>query len=299
MSFLLKKILNSGIRKRIFIERLAEPLHLNLISFFVLLFGNIENKIKYDLIVRQHHAYCLLEAAKAAKKMGLKKIVVIEFGVASGGGLLNIIKITDKIEKYLGIKFQIFGMDTGKGMPKPINYKDHPEYYSEGDFQMNLEALKDKLPKNVELIIGDVKDTKQILINKISPESPIGFISFDLDYYSSTLDALEVLKLSNPGNFLPLTHLYFDDIYSPNHSVFSGVLLAIKEFNQKNQMRKIANNRFLVNTRIFTRARWIKQVYYLHVFDHEIRSEIKVNSKKRVISNPYLSFENNNDFFDV
>jgi len=299
MSIFLSKIRNKGIRKRIFIERFSEPLHLNILSLFVYLFGNIESKIKYDLIIRQHHAFGLLEAAKSAKKKGLKKVSVVEFGVANGAGLLNMVKIAKKIEKKIGIEFQIYGMDTGEGMPEPKDYKDHPEYYSEGDFPMNFEYLNTQLPENAELILGNVKDTVQILEQKISEEAPIGFISFDLDYYTSTASAFALLKGKNSSKFLPLTYLYFDDIFSPHHNSYSGVLLAIKEFNQNTEQRKIERNEFLINTRIFTKSKWIKQLYYLHVFDHAERKEIKKNRKKRVLGNPYLSFENNKDDFDI
>tara|TARA_R110000787_G_scaffold32138_19_gene85009 strand:- start:4940 stop:5839 length:900 start_codon:yes stop_codon:yes gene_type:complete len=299
MSFILSKIRNRGIQKRIFLERLTEPLHLNILSFFVFLFGNLESKINYDLILRQQHAFSLLEAAKQAKKNGIKKISAIEFGVANGAGLLNIIKISKKIEKRTGVKFQIYGLDSGKGMPKPIDYKDHPEYYSEGDFPMNYECLSKELPDNVELILGDIADTVKILEKKISKESPIGFISFDLDYYSSTVSAFELLKMNKEECFLPLTYFYFDDISSPNHNEYSGVLLAIKEFNISSKFRKIEYNKFLINKRIFTRGKWIKQIYFFHSFDHPLRKEIKENDKKRVLGNPYLNFEDNKDFFNI
>ena len=43
-----------------------------------------------DAVVRPQYAYCIIEAAKMAKDMGLEKISIIEFGVAGGNGLINI-----------------------------------------------------------------------------------------------------------------------------------------------------------------------------------------------------------------
>ena len=47
-----KTIARKHVIKRIFVERLTEPLHLNLISLFVGVFGTYRAKIAFDLIVR-------------------------------------------------------------------------------------------------------------------------------------------------------------------------------------------------------------------------------------------------------
>ena len=46
------------------------------------------------------------------------------------------------------MEYQIFGFDTGLGMPDPIDYRDHPELYKAGDFKMDQENLKKILPEN-------------------------------------------------------------------------------------------------------------------------------------------------------
>ena len=81
-----KKLLNKQIWQRIFIERLTEPIHLNIFSIFVNIFGSIKSKINFDLIVRQQHAYGLLFACEEAARRNLHSFTAIEFGVASGGG---------------------------------------------------------------------------------------------------------------------------------------------------------------------------------------------------------------------
>ena len=99
MKNLLKK-LRVG-RKKILYERLTEPLHLNIISIFVVLFGSFKSKVEFDLVIRQQNAFCLYKAAEFAKWMELKSITTIEFGVASGNGLLNICQIAEKVTKSL------------------------------------------------------------------------------------------------------------------------------------------------------------------------------------------------------
>ena len=283
-----KKLKYKYIWKRIFVERLCEPIHLNLLSLIICIFGNLEQKINFDLKIRFHHAYCLLEAAKYAKKINKKKITVIEFGVANGAGLLNIQKLSKEITKFMNIEFEIFGFDLEKGLPTIQDYRDHPELYSKDDFPMNMKNdLKKKLDPNVHLIIGDIKDTLPVLNNFNLEDQPIGFVSFDMDLYSSTKKSLELLN-QKPSFFLPLVYLYFDDLEYSSHNSKSGELLAINEFNNLNDKRFIEKHTFLRTKRIFQRARWIDHIFYLHVFDHNIRSKINNTNYKIVLENPYL-----------
>ena len=62
MSFLLKRIAEKRIWKRIFIERLTEPFHLNCIAFFVFIFGSFRQKVAFDLVLRPYHAFAILKA---------------------------------------------------------------------------------------------------------------------------------------------------------------------------------------------------------------------------------------------
>jgi len=142
MKGFINKFRHAYIWKRIFYERLTEPFHLNLISFFVWLFGSYRMKSDYDLILRSQHAYALFKAADLAKSEKKESVTVIEFGVATGAGLFNIQEIAKNVTKDTGIKFDIYGFDSGEGMPPPVSYKDHPELYQEGDFPMDFEKLQ-------------------------------------------------------------------------------------------------------------------------------------------------------------
>ena len=60
-------------------------------------------------------------------------LLVVEFGVA----LMNLIDIGRTVEKETGVSFYYVGFDTGEGMPRIAeSYKDHPELYKRGDYQM-------------------------------------------------------------------------------------------------------------------------------------------------------------------
>ena len=67
MGLLSSLLIRKNIIRRIVVERLTEPLHLNLLSLPISLFGSTRAKIAFDLLVRQQHAYGLLDAADAAR----------------------------------------------------------------------------------------------------------------------------------------------------------------------------------------------------------------------------------------
>ena len=127
-----RKLSESRIWKRIYVERLGEPLVYNLASLFVMMFGSVRQKIDYDCIPRNAYAYCILAAADHAKSYGIDRVTIMEFGVAAGGGLLNMCWIAERVARETGVKFDIVGFDTGQGMPPPIDYRDHPEKISPG-----------------------------------------------------------------------------------------------------------------------------------------------------------------------
>jgi hypothetical protein len=283
----LKKLQHAYIWERILIERLTEPIHLNLLSVFVALVGSYRAKIDFDLILRQHNAYGILRAAEEAKKLGLKSVSIIEFGVAAGAGLINMCKIAENVSLLTGIEFKIYGFDTGCGMPPPIDYRDHPELYQEGDFPMNQEQLTNILPKNAELLIGKLSETIPKFLQNLSCESPVGYIVIDVDYYSSTKEAL-ALVTSDPEKYLPITFLYLDDVYSDYHNDYAGELLAAKEFNDENKLRKIFPYKFLQTLRIFKNASWLERMYILHVFDHPVRQGTTPKRSTGILTNPYL-----------
>ena len=119
-----------------------------MVSLFVL-FWQYSAKIKYDLIPRQPYAYGLDLAFSRAQEQGHSKIIIVEFGVASGAGLYNLASIAEKLSEWYSIDYQIYGFDTGQGMPPPLDYRDHPEKYRTGDFPP-LQLDKSKLPQKLK-----------------------------------------------------------------------------------------------------------------------------------------------------
>lgn len=286
-AFVLAKWRKKYIWERIFRERLAEPLHLNSIAAFVALFGSFRAKVYFDLVLRQHNAYALLAAADAAKDLGIGRFTAIEFGVASGAGLLNMIEIGTRVTRATGVEIDLVGFDNGSGMPEPTGYRDHPEYYRQGDFQMeSREALERALPPNARLIIGDIGSTLPAFMESQSANSPIGFVSIDVDFYSSTIDCLPAFR-GEATNYLPLVSVYLDDVMFAGHCRWAGELLAVEEFSRQEPLRRIGPSNFLREWRLFKRPAWISHMYTLHVFDHPARST-REGTGNAVLINPML-----------
>jgi hypothetical protein len=286
MSFA-RKLLRPHICKRIFFERLTEPLHLNLLSLVVGTFGSFRQKVAFDLVIRAHNAYGLLKAADLARSHGINEISALEFGVGSGPGLMNMEKIAGKVEAETGVKIHLSGFDTGKGMPAAVDYRDHPEIYEKGDYPMNFDKLRAALPKHVELVLGELKETLPVWMERNLEGRPIGYVVVDVDYYTSTVDALNILK-GSPAHYLPFVVVYMDDIVMEMHNSWCGELLAMREFNDSNKYRKIVHPAFIARDRVFKHAPWLQQMFFCHVLDHATRQPGRPNRNVISLQNPYL-----------
>ena len=94
--------------------------------------GSFFTKERYCLVDRDYHAYAILNSALYAKSMGYPGMSCIEFGVASGKGIRNILKIIEHVTKLTGIDIRVYGFDTGTGLPSPLDYKDNPDKWGLG-----------------------------------------------------------------------------------------------------------------------------------------------------------------------
>jgi hypothetical protein len=269
-------------------ERLTEPLHLNLCALGVAAFGSLRQRVNFDLLLRQHNAYSILSAADRALYYGMKSITVIEFGVAAGAGLINMCQLAARVSKATGVEIKVIGFDSGSGMPPPQGFRDHPELYQEGDFPMDFESLRAKLPPNGELILGRLQDTvAEFRDQRLTAAAPLAYVVIDVDYYSSTVDALKIFD--GPAEaYLPLTLIYLDDVALDHHNRFAGEELAVREFNDAHPFRKAARHDFLETSRIFRRAPWLKHIYFMHIMDHPMRAHGVNRSKLIVLGNPHL-----------
>jgi hypothetical protein len=287
MNLLRSLLSRRDIWKRIALERLTEPLHLNAAAAAVALFGGTRLKIQFDLLVRPQHAYGVLAAADLARERGLARATVIELGVGSGTGLLNLCELATAVTRITGVHLDVVGFDTGAGLPAPRDFRDHPELYKEGWFPMEREKLERSLPANGRIVFGDLHETMAPFVASLQRSAPIGFVSLDVDFYSSSVLALGILT-GQPDCYLPQFPLYVDDLALPTNTSFAGELLAISEFNRDQPLRKIDRDWNLVHGRVFKHAEWLTHMRKVHVLDHAERNDLRKPTRLAVAPNPYL-----------
>jgi hypothetical protein len=232
--------------------------------------GTFREKEFNGLISRPNYAYGMLRAADLARFMGKKAVTVCEFGVATGDGLMNMVKLAHVIREETGIGVRVVGLDTGEGLPPIGDYRDHPELWSPGDFAMsNKEELRKRVAGSAELIFGDIRDTVDGFVESLDESAPLGFVSIDVDIYSGAKSAFRAL-LGRPELYTPAISVYCDDVRFFFANRWCGELLAIEEFNQENSMRKIDQDRSL-GDRPSSSDPWHKSMFVCHVLDHEVR----------------------------
>jgi len=295
---LLRSILSRRkIWRRIALERLTEPLHLNLLSLFVAAFGSYRAKIAFDLIVRQEYAFGMLEAAELARARRLSRVTIVELGVGAGTGIMNLAAIGRRLERSTGVRFDVVGFDSGKGLPAPRGYRDHPEAYREGWYPMDEEKLRRALGGAARLVLGPLEQTIAPFVSTLTSEAPLGFVSLDVDYYTSARAGLELLA-GRPEAYFPYLPVYVDDMHLPSHNARAGELLAIDEFNRDHPMRLLEPARFLSRRRVFKQAVWLEHMFAFHVLDHPERAVPKSPGLARDPGNPYLGNPGNGTRYD-
>jgi hypothetical protein len=215
---------------------------------------------------RPQYLWPLLHGAHAARSLDVPRIAALEFGVAGGNGLLALEQAAAAATELSGTEVDIFGFDTGAGMPTPVDHRDAPWLIEPSYFKMDEAALRARL-RRANLVLGPVAETVSQWSGSGHP--PIGFIAFDLDYYSSTMAAFRVLE-GDAQRLLPRVPCYFDDLFGYAWTDFMGVRAAIDDFNSAHDRRKIGKIhglRFELPAEEFHQS-WHEKLYVVHGFDH-------------------------------
>ena len=213
---------------------------------------------------RSHYALALLHGVLQAEHCGYNKITAIEFGVGEGGGFVALVNAAEYLRRACNIEIEVYGFDTCAGLPEIQGYKDHPEVWSAGQFVTpNPQHLINQLPEWAHLIIGNISETiPEFISNFPQTNSKIGFISVDVDLYSSTVPTLTIFEME-PELYVPAVPIYFDDVnWLITYSQFAGEALAINEFNARNDLRKIEQKENFK----------IENFHVCHIFDHPVRT---------------------------
>jgi hypothetical protein len=216
--------------------------------------------------LRPAYAWGVIQGAALGKALGYERVSVIEFGVAGGRGLVSLESIAQQVSDRFGIGIDVYGFDTGEGLPAVSDLRDLPNLYSGGHYRMNPQELRARL-RDARLILGPIKDTIGEFIN--SPHSPIAFASIDVDLYSSTIDSLRALEGDSSG-LLPRVQIYLDDIIGLTFGDHNGERAAVNDFNAANEQRKISpiyGLRFHLPFPLKNMT-WSEQMFMAHIFDH-------------------------------
>ena len=240
------------------------PLRLLVKGLYGVLPVSVSTRALWDISPRPNYLSGVLLAAEQARDEGAPAMSVIEFGVAGGNGLVAMQNEAEAVERETGVQIKVFGFDNGPGgLPEFIgDHRDHPDAWHPGDYPMDEAKLRARLAPRTTLILGNVRDTVPAFVREASAP-PVGFISVDVDLYSSTMQALQILTL--PGRRLLMrTFIYFDDVELPISHRFAGELLAIDEFNDANSTIKIDQLRGFNINRPFPEKSYLRMMYVAH-----------------------------------
>lgn len=219
--------------------------------------------------LRSSYAWGAIHGVHLAHVLGFESASLLEFGVAGGRGILALERIASMLEDVWPVKIEIYGFDSGVGLPRVTDHRDLPNLWAEdGWFPMDRPKLESRL-KRTKLLIDDVRDSVPKFLSQ--RHAPVAFMSIDLDLYSSTVEALKVLD-GDTSLLLPRVHCYFDDMIGFTFGDGNGERLAIAEFNAARARRNVSPiyglKRFApVEER---QQPWVEQMYMAHIGDHPL-----------------------------
>jgi hypothetical protein len=225
---------------------------------------------------RPNYTWPALHVGNVARTLGYEAFSMVEFGVAGGNGLLAMETAAAAVEELLGVRVEVHGFDTGKGLPKVVDRRDAPYVQAEGEFAMDEAALRARL-RSAQLHLGLVRDTISTFIE--SSPAPVGFVSVDLDLYTSTMDALALFD-AEPDLLMPRVLAYFDDIMGYPWGDSNGERRAIRDFNESHVERAIDQLHGLRYTMPESQfhAAWTEAMYLIHILDHPRYAEYEHTS---------------------
>lgn len=251
------RLLRSLLRPEILVRQIIKRFHI----------GSLDFRLAMQALDRPEYAFGVKQAVYLATRLKLPAISVVEFGVAGGAGLIALEQYALEIGKAHAIEVEVYGFDLGTGLPAPSDYRDLGYVWKRGAYKMDADSLRQRL-KGARLLLGDVAETVPRFL--AAPHAPVGFISFDLDFYSSTVNAFRIFDCPDE-HLLPRIFCYFDDIVSDGHQLHCeevGELLAIREFNQSsNRKSKLLACPILKSGTVFP-ALWEEQLRVYHRFEH-------------------------------
>ncbi|MEE1928915.1 hypothetical protein V1J52_12135 [Streptomyces sp. TRM 70351] len=232
---------------------------------------------RFGLVERPHYAYGVRRATELAARLGHRGVTVVEFGVAGGNGLLTLAEHARYYADATGVAVRVVGFDSGRGMPASADRRDVPYLFGPGFYTMDERRLRARLG-TAELVIGDLAETLPGYLSSRADtlrDHPVGFVSLDLDYYSSTVTALGLFRGPAHEHLLPRVTCYLDDLPGTTEQI--GEAAAVDDFNAAHPGRAIGR---VLGLRAFTPfdPPWADQIYVHHRLDHPDYARLEVGA---------------------
>jgi hypothetical protein len=234
----------------------------------------------FDAVRYPAYALGLQTACRYAELAGVRGFTALEFGVAGGNGLRELSAYAHQLSKRRSIAIHVAGFDTGMGLPQSSDYRDVPWLWRRGDFPCDVERLRKAIPPTTELVLGRVEQTFPRWLT--AAELPIGFVSIDVDYFSSSEAILKSLGSAEVSKLLPFMSFYFDDILQYLTPRSTGEFAAIADFNRSYTKRQLDRDDWLAEARPFGERLWLRRMYSLCCFDHPAMSPREQTAVRRL-----------------
>lgn len=235
----------------------------------------------FDALRYPAYALGLQTACKYARLASAAGFTAIEFGVAGGNGLMELSKYAAEMSQRTGLKIKVVGFDSGAGLPQGTDYRDAPWLWNPGDFPCNVNKLRLVLPTEIELVVGQIQKMLPHWFEE-RPRLPVGFVSVDVDYYSSTASILETLGNVDVRCLLPFVSFYFDDVLRYLTPRCTGESAALDEFNRSHDRRQFDRDDWLSEDRPFGNRLWLRRMYSLCCLDHPALEGLQTRETARL-----------------
>src|SRR6202012_5987758 len=106
--------------------------------------GSVDFRLSMQALDRPQYAFGVKQAVLLASRLKLPKVSVIEFGVATGAGLLVLEAYAQEFVRQAGIEVEVYGFDTGEGLPAVSDYRDLGYVWKRGHYKMDVGSLQPK-----------------------------------------------------------------------------------------------------------------------------------------------------------
>lgn len=235
----------------------------------------------FDALCYTPYAVGLLVAAKYALRAQQSGFTAVEFGVAGGNGLLALSRYAALTSKLTGLEIKVVGFDAAGGLPDTEDIRDAPWHWNSGDFPCHVNLLRSKLPAGTELILGRIEETFPRWLQG-PVDFPVGFMSVDVDFYSSARAICQALGKAPACSISPMIQCYFDDYLQPFVPRKVGEAAALHEFNLSNEQRFFDRDDWLSEGRAYAERLWLRRMHTFYSLDHPAMQSRKSRAPERL-----------------